>query len=209
MAKAISGDRVLIHYRVRLNSGDIIDLSPDDEPLEVILGVGRYLAGIENTVVGMEAGEQRSVTVPAEEAFGPRIDDLVQEIGRDLFATEVTPEVGQSFRMGDPEQGGMVLTVVAVDGERIVVDANHPLAGEDLLVDVSLIEILPPDPDALLRYIKDAAENDPTVDPDEEDGCGCGCGCEEDEGCLDDCDCECGDDCGCDHHGDPEFGAKN
>ena len=57
MAKAASGDRVLIHYRVSLNSGDIIDLSPDNEPLEVILGVGRYLAGIENAVVGMEPGE--------------------------------------------------------------------------------------------------------------------------------------------------------
>ncbi len=207
MAKAVSGDRVLIHYRVRLSSGDIIDLSPDNEPLEIILGVGRYLSGIEDTVVGMEPGEERSVIMPAEEAFGPRIDDLVQEIGRDLFATEITPEVGQTFRMGDPEQGGMVLTVVAVDNDRIVVDANHPLAGEDLLVDVSLVGILPPDPDALLRYIKDAAENDPTADPDDEDACGCGC--DHDDACLDDSDCGCKDDCDCEHHGGPDNADKN
>ncbi len=200
MAKAVSGDRVSIHYRVSLNSGDIIDLSPDDEPLEVILGVGRYLAGIENTVIGMEPGEKRSVTVPSAEAFGPRIDDLVQEIGRGLFPEDITPEVGQTFHMGNPQQGEMMLTVVAVDGERIVVDANHPLAGEDLLVDVALIDILPPDPEALMRYIKDAAENDPTFDEDDEDGCGCGC--EHDEACSDDCDCE--DGCDCDHHGTPE-----
>jgi len=100
-----------------------------------------------------------------------------------------------------------VLTVVAVDNDRIVVDANHPLAGEDLLVDVSLVEILPPDPDALLRYIKDAAENDPTVDPDDVDACGCGCGRGHDAECLDDCDCE--EDCDCEHHGGPEAADKN
>ena len=207
MARAISGDRVTIHYRVSLTSGDIIDLSPDDEPLEVILGVGRYLAGIENTVVGMEPGEKRSVTVPAEEAFGPRIDDLVQEIGRDLFAAEITPEVGQSFSMGDPDQGGMVLTVVAVDDDRIVVDANHPLAGEDLLVDVALIEILPPDPEALLRYIQDAAENDPTADMDDDGACGCGCGGEHDEDGREDCDCE--GSCDCEQHDGPGNVDKN
>lgn len=207
MAKAASGDRVLIHYRVGLNSGDIIDLSPDNEPLEVILGVGRYLAGIENAVVGLEPGEERSLTVPAAEAFGARIDDLVQEIGRELFPEDLTPEVGQTFHMGNPEQGGMLLTVVAVDGERVVVDANHPLAGEDLLVDVALLEILPPDPEALMRYIKDAAENDPTLDPDDEDACGCGCGGEHDDDCLDNCDCE--DDCDCEHHDEPENADKN
>jgi peptidylprolyl isomerase len=206
MAKAASGDRVSIHYRVSLSSGDIIDLSPDNEPLEVILGVGRYLAGIENAVIGMEPGEKRSATVPAAEAFGARIDDLVQEIGRELFPEDIVPEVGQTFHMGDPVQGEMMLTVVAVDGERVVVDANHPLAGEDLLVDVALVEILPPDPEALLRYIKDAAENDPTAD--DEEGCGCGCGCEHDDECGDDCDCECDDDCDCDH-GEAERGDKN
>ena len=137
MARAASGDRVLIHYRVGLNSGDAIDISPDEEPLEVILGVGRYLAGIENAVVGMEPGEKRSVTVPAAEAFGERLDDMVQEIGLELFPEGLVPEVGQTFHMGNPGQGGMLLTVVAVDGERVVVDANHPLAGEDLLVDVA------------------------------------------------------------------------
>jgi peptidylprolyl isomerase len=209
MAKAASGDRVLIHYRVSLNSGDIIDLSPDDEPLEVILGVGRYLPGIENAVAGMEPGEKRSVTVPAAEAFGPRLDDMVQEIGRELFPEDLVPEVGQTFHMGNPEKGGILLTVVAVDGDRIVVDANHPLAGEDLLVDVALIEILPPDPDALLRYIKDAADNDPTLEEEEEDFCGCGCGDE----CQDECDCE--EDCDCEDRecksseDDSEDGGKN
>ena len=197
MGKAASGDRVLIHYRVRLNSGEIIDLSPDGEPLEVFLGVGRYLPAIEETVVGMAPGEERSVTVPAEKAFGARIDDMVQELGRDLFPEETPPEVGQTFIMGDPSHGGMMLTVVAVDGDRIVVDANHPLAGEDLLVDVALKEILPPDQEALMAYIRDAAENDPCHD--HEDGCGCGCGCEDDCDCGDGCDCgdEDGDACGC------------
>ena len=99
-------------------------------------------------------------------------------------------------------------SVVAVDGERVVVDANHPLAGEDLLVDVALMEILPPDPDALLRYIKDAAENDPTLDDDEEDACGCGCGCGDDEECAD-CDCDCEDGCDCEPRDETKYGAKN
>jgi FKBP-type peptidyl-prolyl cis-trans isomerase 2 len=157
----------------------------------------------------MEPGEKKSVTVPAAEAFGARLDDMVQEIGLELFPENLVPEVGQTFHMGSPEQGGMLLTVVAVDGERVVVDANHPLAGEDLLVDVALMEILPPDADALLRYVKDAAENDPTLDGDEEDLCGCGCGCEDDEECPDDCDCGCEEECNCEPHDETEYGVTN
>jgi len=209
MAKAASGDRVLIHYRVGLSNGEAIDLSPDKEPLEVILGVGRYLPGIENAVVGMEPGEKKTLTVPAAEAYGERMDDMIQEIGRELFPENLVPEVGQVFHMGDPQRGGMLLTVVAVDGDRVVVDANHPLAGEDLVVDVALMEILPPDPDALLRYIEDAAENDPTCDHEHEDGCGCGCECDDE--CGDDCACDCEDDCncGCDPSDEAKYGDKN
>lgn len=141
MRHAQRGDRVRVHYRVSRLDGESVDLSPDGEPLELVLGVGRYLAGFEEAIVGMAEGEQRELVIPPESAFGHHDGDLVQEIDAACFPGGV-PGVGQAFRLGLPEEGQTLVTVVAVSGDRVVVDGNHPLAGESLRVQVALLAVL-------------------------------------------------------------------
>lgn len=142
MLHARRGDRVRVHYRVSRLDGEAVDMSPDGEPLELVLGVGRYLAGFEEAVVGMAEGEQRDLVIPPESAFGHHIGDLVQEIDAGCFPGGQPPEVGQAFWLGLPEEGQTRVTVVAVSGDRVVVDGNHPLAGEALRVQVALLAVL-------------------------------------------------------------------
>ncbi len=142
MRHAKRGDRVRVHYRVSRLGGEVVDMSPDGEPLELVLGVGRYLAGFEEAVVGMAEGGRRDLVIPPETAYGHHDGDLVQEIDAGCFPGGQPPEVGQVFRLGLPEEGQTRVEVVAVSGDRVVVDGNHPLAGESLRVEVALLAFL-------------------------------------------------------------------
>ncbi len=142
MNPAKNGDTVRVHYRITTMGGDTVDLSPDDEPLELVLGVGRYLPGFEAAIGGMVPGERKSVVIPPEGAFGHHIGDLVQEVGMDLFPPDDPPGPGRRYTFNSAGRS-MGLVVAAVDGDRVVLDGNHPLAGESLRAEILLLEILP------------------------------------------------------------------
>jgi len=135
-AVAKSGDTVKVHYTGRLNDNTVFDTSVGSEPMEFTLGEGRLIPGFEQAVTGMQVGESKTVTIPVDEAYGQRRDDLIFEVGRDDLPADINPEVGMQL----PTSQGTV-TIIEVSEKTIKIDANHPLAGQDLTFDIELIEI--------------------------------------------------------------------
>lgn len=136
---ATSGRTVRVHYTGTLADGTIFDSSNGAEPLEFKLGSGHVIPGFDEAVTGMTVGEEKTVTIPAEEAYGEHRADLLLVIDRSQLPDE--PKVGQSLQMSDGRQTFPV-TIREVGPETVVLDANHPLAGMDLTFAMKVVEIL-------------------------------------------------------------------
>ena len=141
MSQAKSGDTVKIHYTGTLDDGTQFDSSRGREPLEFELGKGQVISGFEKAVEGMEVGDNKSVRLEPEDAYGPRHDQLVQEVPRSALPNEIKPEVGMKLQSQAADGHRIPLTVTAVTDQSITVDANHELAGENLKFDIELVEI--------------------------------------------------------------------
>lgn len=141
MAQAKKGDTVKVHYTGTLNNGEVFDTSAEREPLAFTLGEGQLIPGFEEAVLGMESGEVKTVRIPAEKAYGPRRPEMAVQVGRDQFPEGTEPEVGQMFQVNQDGGGSVVVTVTEVEEDAVTLDANHPLAGEDLTFEIRLMEI--------------------------------------------------------------------
>lgn len=141
MAKASSGDTVKVDYTGRLEDGTVFDSSEGREPLEFTLGAGQVIPGFDQGVEGMEVGEEKTITIPAEEAYGPHQDELVAEIDKSSFPSDVELNVGDMLRLQQPDGQTIAATVANIGDNTVTLDANHPLAGEDLTFDVKLVGI--------------------------------------------------------------------
>lgn len=141
MAQAKRGDTVRVHYTGTLDSGEEFDSSRGTDPLTFTLGEGAVIQGFDDAVDGMQVGDEKRVTIPAREAYGPRREELTLRLPRSELPPELDLEIGTQLRM---EQGSevVVVTVRDLDDETVTLDANHPLAGEALTFDLRLVEIL-------------------------------------------------------------------
>jgi peptidylprolyl isomerase len=139
---AKDGDVVRVHYTGTLEDGTVFDTSLEREPLEFTLGGGQMIPGFEQAVIGMEVGESKTVTIPPEEAYGPRHDELIMVMGRERLPEGSDPKVGQQLQM--MKEDGEIITVIIVEVSEttITIDANPPLAGKDLTFEIELVEIL-------------------------------------------------------------------
>lgn len=122
---------VYIHYTLTNATGELLDKSPEEEPLGYIHGAGNIIPGLENALQGLVAGDERDVEVEPEHGYGARDESLVQDVPQGAFedVEDLTP--GMRFQ-AESDQGMRVIEVVAVEGDVITVDGNHPLAGETL-----------------------------------------------------------------------------
>ena len=142
MSTVKEGDTVKVHYTGKLNDGSVFDSSQDREPLEFTLGQGQLIPGFENAVTGMEQGESTTVTIPSDEAYGERRDDLELEVAKNELPDNVEPEVGMQLQMQQQESGQAVpVKITNVEDEKVTLDANHPLAGKDLTFDIEVVDI--------------------------------------------------------------------
>ena len=130
---------VKMHYSVLDSEGNLIDSSYEGEPLEFINGSKYLIEGLENALIGKEVGATFEVDVVADEAYGPRIDGLVQKVGLEMFA-DFDVEVGMQLR-ASTDDGEQTVIVIEKTDEYVVVDGNHPLAGIDLKFDVEILEV--------------------------------------------------------------------
>jgi peptidylprolyl isomerase len=141
MSVATKGNKVKVHYTGKLNDGTVFDTSENREPLEFTLGEGNMIKGFDTAVQGMEVGNNKSVVIPSEEAYGEKRDDMMVDIPIDQVPADIKPEVGMDLSIQNQEGQPMPVKVVNVDPEKITLDANHPLAGQDLTFDINLVDI--------------------------------------------------------------------
>ncbi len=142
MAKAKLGDTVKVHYTGRLEDGREFDSSVGGEPLEITLGSRQVIEGFENGVVGMEVDETRSLTISSEQAYGPYHEELALDVPLDQFPPNIKPEVGLQLQLTQPDGRPILVMVTEVTDSMVTLDANHPLAGKDLIFDIRLVEIV-------------------------------------------------------------------
>ena len=141
MSQAKSGDTVKIHYTGTLDDGTQFDSSSGREPLEFTLGSGQVIPGFEQAVEGMAVGDSKSVNIPPEEAYGPRHEQMIQEVPKTALPEDLDPVEGMALQAQGGDGKVINLTVTAVQDESITVDGNHPLAGKALNFDIELVDI--------------------------------------------------------------------
>ncbi|MEO1403185.1 MAG: peptidylprolyl isomerase [Cyanobacteria bacterium J06635_1] len=141
MAQAKQGDTVLIHYTGKLDDGSVFDSSVERDPLEFSIGAGRVIPGFESAVVGMSPGESKVETIPSEQAYGPRREEMVVQVDRTQIPEEIPLGVGVQLQMQGPQGQQVPVMVTEVSEAKVTLDANHPLAGENLTFEIQLVEI--------------------------------------------------------------------
>ncbi|MBM3933933.1 MAG: peptidylprolyl isomerase [SAR202 cluster bacterium] len=138
---AKAGDTVVVHYTGKLVDGTVFDSSGDSDPITFTIGEGRVIPGFENGVIGMKAGDAKTLNIPVAEAYGEWSDRLVFEVDRSEIPQDMAPEVGMQLQ-GDMADGSVgIFTIVKVATSTVTLDANHELAGKDLIFDVRLVSI--------------------------------------------------------------------
>ncbi len=138
--KAAKGRKVAVHYRGTLDDGEEFDSSSDREPLEFVVGSGDLIPGFEQAIVGMEAGQEKTVSLEPEDAYGPYEDELVIEGPRHTFP-DGEIQVGQSFTVHLKGGQEAVARVLRVDGDKVALDFNHPLAGKRLTFHLRVVSV--------------------------------------------------------------------
>lgn len=141
MAEAKSGDTVKVHYKGTLEDGSVFDSSEGGEPIEFTIGENRVIPGFEQAVEGMSEGETKSATVPASDAYGEHQDDRMADVPRNELPDDLEPQVGQRLQVRGQDGESFVVTIADVDEDQVTLDANHPLAGQDLTFEIQLVEI--------------------------------------------------------------------
>jgi FKBP-type peptidyl-prolyl cis-trans isomerase 2 len=136
-----TGDTVTIDYVLKRSDGEEVGNTAQAGPQQVQLGNGQIFPQIEEALTSMEVGDQQSVEIPYDQAFGPRRDEMVMDIPRGNLPPEPAPEPGMALQAQSPDGQPMTLYIVEVGDETIKVDGNHPLAGEDITFDLTLREI--------------------------------------------------------------------
>jgi peptidylprolyl isomerase len=136
------GDTVKVHYTGRLQDGRVFAATDNQGPLQLTIGRGQVVPGFENALVGMVPGESATAAIPAADAYGPYRREMTQTIARDQFPGHLQPTVGQVLE--DHQQDGQIIKVKVADVSEssVTLDANHPLAGKDLILNIQLVEIL-------------------------------------------------------------------
>ena len=143
MQQAQNGDKVKVHYHGKLRSGETFDSSEGREPLEFTVGSGQVIKGFDDGVSGMQVGDKKTVEINVEDAYGEKSEDMIIEFPKEQFPGDMNPEIGQQLMMSNGSGQSFPVTITEVRDDSVLLDANHPLAGQDLIFDIELVEIVP------------------------------------------------------------------
>ena len=143
MSENSGSKTVRVHYTGTLADGTVFDSSRERDPFEFTVGTGQVIKGFDDAVADMAVGDTKTVTVPSDDAYGPHFAERVIEVDHGQFAEGVIPEVGMQLQSdGGEGQQPMVVTVTEVTEDKVILDANHPLAGQDLTFEIELMELV-------------------------------------------------------------------
>lgn len=144
MIRAAKMDTVKVHYTGRLHDGTIFDESPEDRPLQFIIGREEVIAGFDEAVEGMYQGESKSVTVPCEKAYGKSKAELLEKVERNIIGDKVDLQVGGQLEVTNHDDTTFRLMVREITEDHVTLDANHPLADKELIFEIELLEVKKP-----------------------------------------------------------------
>ncbi|MEM7632070.1 MAG: peptidylprolyl isomerase [Pseudomonadota bacterium] len=142
MSAAQSGDTVRIHYVGTLADGSTFDSSAGRDPLEFQLGAGQVIPGFDKAVTGMTVGQEQTVEIPCGDAYGDRDPNRSQAFPRDQIPPDLPLEIGTQLQLSGPQGEPIMVSVAEVTDTEVILDANHPLAGQDLTFKIELVEIV-------------------------------------------------------------------
>ena len=141
MSQAKKGDTVKVHFTGKLENGEVIGTSKYDQPLEFTIGSDKINFDLDKATEGMEIGDTKTVTIPPEEAYGPRLNELILEINKGDLPETIKPIIGQKLEILNNDSKIIKVIIAGINKDTITLDANHPLAGKTLIVDIELIAI--------------------------------------------------------------------
>jgi peptidylprolyl isomerase len=143
MQQVKSGDKVKVHYHGKLQNGETFDSSEGKEPLEFTVGGGQVIKGFDDGVMGMQVGDKKTVEIEVSDAYGEKNEEMIIEFPKTQFPEDMKPEPGMQLMMNNGQGQSFPVLVKEVKEDSVLLDANHPLAGEDLIFDIELVEIVP------------------------------------------------------------------
>jgi FKBP-type peptidyl-prolyl cis-trans isomerase 2 len=141
MQQVKSGDTVSVHYHGKLTDGSTFDSSEGREPLQFTVGEGQVIKGFDDALIDMKVGDKKTVQIPVADAYGDRRDDMLMEYPKNDFPPDMKPEAGMQLQMSDNQGNVFPVVIAEVLEDAVVLDANHPLAGQDLVFDLELVSI--------------------------------------------------------------------
>ncbi len=141
MTQATAGKTVQFHYTGTLQDGSVFDSSEGRDPLEFEVGSGSIIPGLDRAITGMSEGEQKTVTIPSAEAYGDYQPGAQQDVPRDQFPDNIPLEPGVRLQMQTPDGNAIPVTITEVKDAAVTLDANHPLAGQDLTFAVEIVSV--------------------------------------------------------------------
>ncbi len=141
MSQAEKGSKVKVHYTGTLEDDTIFDSSREREPLEFTVGAGQMIEGFDKAVEGMAVGESKKVTIPSDKAYGPINDEAMMTVPKSNLPEGIEPQVGMQLQASSPDGRTQLLLISEIKENEVVLDANHPLAGKDLIFDIELMEV--------------------------------------------------------------------
>lgn len=135
----MSRNVVSFHYVLTDDKGTVLDQSTGQSPLAFLEGADQIIPGLEKVIKEMQVGEQKKVHVPYQDGYGAYDQNLIFKVEKDKFpAAEI--QLGDMFTMGPDEESSRIVTVVEINGNEVVLDGNHPMAGKDLYFDINIVE---------------------------------------------------------------------
>ncbi len=141
MAEAKNGDKVKVHYTGKLTTGEMFDSSEGRDPLGFTVGAGQMIKGFDAAIPGMLVGDKKTITIPAVEAYGEKSPEAMIEFPKENVPADMALEVGMQLTLSDQNGQPFPVTISEIKEDVIVLDANHHLAGHDLVFDIELVEI--------------------------------------------------------------------
>lgn len=142
MQQAKNGDKVKVHYHGRLTNGETFDSSEGREPLEFEVGSGMVIKGFDDGVTGMKVGDKKTLNIPVEQAYGEKNAEMIIEYPKAQFPPQIELKVGEQLVMSSASGQQFQVKIAEIKDDVVLLDANHPLAGEELIFDIELVEIV-------------------------------------------------------------------
>lgn len=141
MSIAKEGNTVKVHYTGTLKNGEVFDSSKEKEPLEFTLGEGQLIPGFEKAVIGLNVGDSTTINIPSAEAYGDAREDLIIAVPKDQLPEEIEPQIGMQLQVNQENGQPVPVRITDITDTELKLDANHPLAGEDLTFDIELVNV--------------------------------------------------------------------